>query len=148
MKICSRCKLPKDNSEFCKDKSRSDGLNHRCNMCNKIHVQEIAKKQKKQFGKVGYRRMRRKYELAHYYGITEDEFQIMVDKQNNVCAICKQNPEQYLAIDHCHDTGKIRGLLCRKCNSAIGLFNEDVDRLTSALEYIRKKKINSTSGIK
>lgn len=138
MKRCSKCKLPKPIGDFCKDKSRKDGLNHRCNSCNTLHVQEIAERQKKQFGKIEYRRRRRKYELPHYYGITSEEYHKLVEQQNNKCAICGRNPETYLAVDHCHKTHQIRGLLCRPCNSAIGLFNEDPVRIQNALNYLFK----------
>ena len=138
-KRCSRCKLPKDSSEFCKDKSRVDGLNHRCKLCNRLHVQGIAKKQKKQFGKIEYRHRRRKYELTHHYGITSEYYDSLVKVQNDKCAICETKPEPYLSVDHCHITRKIRGLLCRKCNSALGLFNNDPSILQNAITYLTKK---------
>lgn len=139
-KRCSKCKTVKDESDFCKDKSRKDGLNHRCNSCNTIHAKDIALKQKRQFGKVEYRNRRRKYELVHYYNISSEEYAKLVHNQNNKCAICGLKPEPHLAIDHCHDTNKIRGLLCRKCNSAIGLFNDDVRIIENALLYLNKNK--------
>lgn len=136
MKRCSKCKFPKDESEFCKDRSRPDGLNHRCNLCNTSHVQDIAARQKKQFGEKEYRRRRRKYELTHYYGISTEDYANLVEKQGDKCAICGTKPEAYLAIDHCHKTNRIRGLLCRKCNSAIGLFDDNPLRIQRALDYL------------
>lgn len=62
--------------------------------------------------------------------------------QNGLCAICSQ-PEPYgrqLALDHCHDTGAIRGLLCTGCNMALGIFRDDVDVLQKAIEYLGKQK--------
>jgi hypothetical protein len=101
-----------------------------------LHVQAIAIKQKKQFGKEEYRRRRRKYELTHYYGITIKDYDELAERQNNKCAICGLNPEVYLAVDHCHVSGKIRGLLCRKCNSAVGLFDNDPCRIEQAMKYL------------
>lgn len=139
MKRCSRCKTLKDESEFCKDRSRPNGLNHRCKPCNRTHVQEIAVRQKQQMGKAEYRKLRRKWELPHYYGITAEQYTSLVEQQNNQCAICGKNPETYLAVDHCHRTGKIRGLLCRRCNSAIGLFDENQTTIRNALQYLCSK---------
>lgn len=136
-KRCSRCKLMKDFTEFCNDKSRVDGLNHRCKPCNRLHVQTIAEKQKKQFGEAEYRHRRRKYELTHYYGISPDDYQILVERQKDKCAICGRKPEAYLAIDHCHNTNQVRGLLCRKCNSAIGLFDDNIQKIENALMYLK-----------
>lgn len=136
MKRCSKCKFPKEDFEFAKDRSRPDGLNHRCRICNRLHVQEIATRQKRQFGENEYRRRRRKYELTHYYGISVKDYTQLVENQGDKCAICGTKPEAYLAIDHCHKTNRIRGLLCRKCNSAIGLFDDDPWRVEQALRYL------------
>jgi hypothetical protein len=69
--------------------------------------------------------------------ITETDYQAMLIKQHGTCAICsKPTGKRRLDIDHDHDTGKVRGLLCLNCNRAIGLFNEDPHRLVSAIEYL------------
>lgn len=86
--------------------------------------------------------------LRKRYGITLQWYKEQFAKQGGKCAICKQ-PETVvikgklimMPIDHCHKTGKVRGLLCTKCNRALGLFGDDVEVLTSALEYI-----SSSSG--
>jgi len=78
-------------------------------------------------------------ELKRDYGITIDDYDNMVKKQQNRCAICNSHQselKQTLHVDHCHSTGKVRGLLCKKCNSAIGLFEDSQDRLKRAIEYI------------
>lgn len=116
------------------DRSRPDGLNHRCKPCNTVHQSEVAKKTKEKFG----RTRSRGYELKHYYGITQADYDSMLGAQGGKCAICGQHPEQCLAVDHCHDSKVIRGLLCRRCNSALGLFDEDPAKLTSAIAYINR----------
>ena len=78
----------------------------------------------------------------------------MLAEQNNVCAICKQaesivngpvnKKPKRLAIDHCHTTGKIRGLLCHKCNVSIGAMADSVERLKSAIAYLEKHCIRMT----
>jgi len=94
----------------------------------------------------------RHYGLMRYYGIDLAKYQEMLLAQNGVCGICKK-PEtsvvngkiKPLAVDHCHNSEKIRGLLCARCNQAIGLLNEDVNILSSAIEYLHKHNINDTN---
>jgi hypothetical protein len=94
----------------------------------------------------------RHYGLKRYYGIDLAKYQEMLLAQNGVCGICKK-PEtsvvngkiKPLAVDHCHNSEKIRGLLCARCNQAIGLLNEDVNILSSAIEYLRTHAITDTN---
>ena len=67
-----------------------------------------------------------------------DRYEEMVRAQAGRCAICKEFPDQGLCIDHDHLTGKIRALLCRRCNMAIGLMRESASILTAAAEYLRQ----------
>lgn len=60
----------------------------------------------------------------------------MLIAQNYNCAICAC--KKYLVIDHCHRTGKVRGLLCKKCNTALGGFNDDTKALEGAIAYLNK----------
>jgi N12 class adenine-specific DNA methylase len=77
--------------------------------------------------------------LKRRYNITEEEYKTLLESQQNCCDICKIKVDE-LCIDHCHKTGKIRSLLCHKCNTAIGLFSEDTKVLQNAIEYIQKHK--------
>lgn len=94
----------------------------------------------------------RHYGLKRYYGIDLAKYQEMLLEQNGVCGICKK-PEtsvvngkiKPLAVDHCHNSEKIRGLLCARCNQAIGLLNEDVNVLEAAIDYLRKHAITDTN---
>lgn len=72
------------------------------------------------------------------YNLTVDQFDAMVLSQNGVCAICRKAPKSgfTLCVDHCHETGVVRGLLCNRCNSAIGLLDEDPARIRRASNYI------------
>jgi len=80
-------------------------------------------------------------------GITPEEYESRLREQNGVCAICKQ-PEAVvsysgtimLSIDHDHQTGRIRGLLCNRCNRMIGLANDSVERLMDAVEYLQNEQ--------
>lgn len=72
----------------------------------------------------------------YYYGMTEAEYEDLLCGQCGVCAICGTNPEGRLAVDHNHDTKRVRGLLCRPCNSAIGLLKDSPEILRRAVEYL------------
>lgn len=90
-----------------------------------------------------YTRNHRGIKLSERYGITEEEYNELHTKQGGVCAICGK-PEtmkqkgtlKHLAVDHDHETGKIRGLLCTKCNASIGQMYEDPILLRKAADYI------------
>lgn len=76
--------------------------------------------------------------LLKRFGITSADYYAMLADQNGVCGICKK-PElrrKRLSVDHCHATGKVRGLLCQPCNLSLGLFNDSADNLRSAAEYL------------
>ena len=76
------------------------------------------------------KKTQRPYLLQKKYKITMDDFEKMLESQNRVCKICgmdgksKDNRRQHLCVDHCHKTGKVRGLLCMKCNTALGAFEK------------------------
>jgi hypothetical protein len=73
------------------------------------------------------------------FGMTEDDYQKMFDEQLGLCAIChKPENDIKLAVDHDHKTGKVRALLCKKCNMGIGLLGDDPDTILSASLYLRR----------
>jgi hypothetical protein len=75
------------------------------------------------------------------YGLTPEQYTIMLDSHGGVCAICKKSGgAKGLVVDHCHETGVVRGLLCVKCNTGIGLLCDDPARLTAAAKYIRDSR--------
>lgn len=75
------------------------------------------------------------------YGITDEERLDMERAQNNKCAICNLESEnRKLCTDHDHVTGKVRGLLCHKCNFALGYFKDSLDNLYSAISYLEKEQ--------
>jgi hypothetical protein len=82
-----------------------------------------------------------KVQLNRKYGITPEIYQEMLDKQGGKCAICGTNScstGRRLAVDHCHTTGKVRGLLCAHCNTAIGKFNDDPATIQRAIDYLNR----------
>jgi hypothetical protein len=79
-------------------------------------------------------------DLKKHYGITLEDYNEMFSAQDGKCAICSGGPngEKRLCVDHCHSTGKVRGLLCDKCNVGLGRFNDDLALLEKAIEYLKK----------
>lgn len=73
------------------------------------------------------------------FGINADQYEAMLMEQNKTCAICKNQEEgRALAIDHCHTTNEVRGLLCSNCNTALGKFKDSVELLKNAIEYLER----------
>jgi Recombination endonuclease VII len=64
-----------------------------------------------------------------------------VEQQNGVCAICKRPSRRALCVDHCHATRVVRGLLCDKCNTALGLFGDDAGRVLAAVAYLDRIRV-------
>lgn len=71
------------------------------------------------------------------YGLTREAYLNMIDAQEGLCAICKRQPEHDLRVDHDHETGNVRALLCSNCNSGLGLFEENPGFLQAAIEYVQ-----------
>jgi hypothetical protein len=91
----------------------------------------------------------KRYNLNKQYGITLEQYNELVLKQNNLCAICKQpetvilrGKQACLSVDHCHKTKKIRALLCQNCNRALGMLKENYERFTNAILYLTKYQEN------
>lgn len=78
------------------------------------------------------------------YGLSPEQYQLLTEVQNNLCAICFRPPignVKVLSVDHDHKTGKVRGLLCQPCNRALGFLREDIEIITRLLEYVKKHKV-------
>jgi hypothetical protein len=82
--------------------------------------------------------LRNRKQTVSYYGLTLEDYKVILEAQNGVCAICSKVPEGNLHIDHNHTTKEVRGLLCGKCNRAIGLLNDDVSLFSKAITYLNK----------
>ncbi len=81
--------------------------------------------------------------LRSHYGITQSDYLLILESQGGRCAICRtDSPEtkwhKTFSVDHCHATGKVRGLLCQKCNMAIGYLKDSPEAADSAAAYLRK----------
>lgn len=89
-----------------------------------------------------YRKINNPKKGLSRFGLTYEQWERMVDEQESRCAICEAHVEYApsLAVDHCHNSGRVRGLLCRKCNTAIGQLNDDPGLLRKAAEYIERHR--------
>lgn len=162
IKECSTCNISKPLTEFHKKKGTKDGFHNQCKDCRKQYQQSNRNKinatkrewAKNNKGKVAeYNRKSRlknplaykDYQKRYCYSITEKEFQEMLKSQDNKCKICnnlfttssKTNKVYVPHIDHCHATGKVRGLLCSKCNQALGLFKDDINTIYNSIKYLQ-----------
>ena len=149
MKCCGKCKLYKDESEFHRGAQNPDGLQYDCKACrseaakfryltnlNRIK-QSTSEWKSKNLSKIQARRRFKKYSML------PGQFAQILDLQGGRCAICKTemaNPH----IDHNHQTGEIRGLLCKNCNWLLGHAKESVEILLGAVTYLRKTEKQET----
>lgn len=131
-KICSKCGKKKSFSKFYKHEGNNkSGLDSQCKMCKEKYQKHYSKtaKRKKQIMKANLRRM---------YNMTLHEYDQMFIRQNGLCAICEK-PEinRRLSVDHNHETGEVRGLLCVRCNNALSVIEND-DFVEAAKKYLHK----------
>ena len=127
LKRCSKCKIEKDTSAFHKSKSRKDGFNPWCKDCKKKRAGERRKergpdpRQLIYYHKRGYKTVAKRL-----YGESVD-FDKMYGEQKGRCSICKKHQSELsrrLHIDHNHETGQVRSLLCHSCNIGLGMFRD------------------------
>ena len=139
---CTKCGIVKNPEDFFADTTKKiTGRRPDCKECNKKRVSKWVKKHQKETTFRQYL-----WAAKHKYNLTEEQYHEMMDRQDGKCAICKKTPSYKrhkkttirLHIDHCHKTGKVRGLLCTKCNSGLGMFQDDIDIIKSAIKYLRR----------
>lgn len=138
-KTCSNksCKElnPQSMDSYWNDKSSEDGKSSVCIACRKISHLNFAPK-------------RRAKILLAKYGLTEEQYDQRFAKQGHCCAICKSKDSKTktdrntFCVDHCHETGIVRGLLCSDCNAGLGKLGDTYEAIERVLEYLKdfKKK--------
>jgi hypothetical protein len=137
VKICSKCKKEKSIDNYGKHKLGKDGIHPTCTSC-RTQIQKANRYVN------GY-----PYQIKYKYGITIEEYNSLINIQNHICPICTEifdldfKSMKTPCIDHDHKTGKIRGILCRSCNIALGHTKEDIQRLKNLILYIEKYNGNS-----
>jgi hypothetical protein len=143
-KICGCCGTNKPQSEYHFRNKKKKTLNSWCKDCkNKARIERrkhtpdcpIKAKQ---------------YYLKQWYGLTVDQYDSMVKQQNNSCAICDIVFDSGIKgtkphVDHCHVTGRVRGLLCSKCNTLLGMANDNKVVLENAITYLDRSQDDTRS---
>lgn len=79
--------------------------------------------------------------LKYRYGISSEDYNLLLESQNHKCAICKKEQSEKFCVDHCHQTKKIRGLLCHKCNTTLGFVNDDLEILHTMIVYLKNSLV-------
>ncbi len=147
MKTCNTCNTVKEINCFYKDKSKKDGHGYQCKPCRIDYVvkrrqenPEIYKKWKSNNpDKV------RNSNYKYNFSITLDDYNLMFKEQEGKCKICSSKEakgnSKHLKVDHCHETGKVRGLLCNSCNLGLGKFKDDIKSLEKAISYLKEGEL-------
>ena len=152
-KKCSKCEKTKEAKSFY-FKAKNSGLRPECKKCTDAINAKYAKtpRGKKAAKKAKTKLLKDPKKLAKYkkqqafsarrkkYGVDETLFNKMWSEQFGVCAICPSKLTKASHVDHCHKTGQVRGLLCFRCNSGLGFFQDNIGNLTGALSYLMKFK--------
>jgi hypothetical protein len=126
MKRCSKCGEHKKASDFYDSQSRNGSWCRACFRVDYVNRKDAIRWQR----------------IFRGYGLSRADYEIMLKTQSGVCDICKK-PEhnarfKFLAVDHDHATGKVRGLLCHRCNAGLGNFNDDARLLSEAIRFIER----------
>ena len=158
-KTCTKCKEYKKIEEFYISNSKVNARKVVCKSCDQsfrkerkstfsLKWKEAEKRRKLKWGR-DYPEKCRNSRLKSVFGITSEEYNDLSEKQNHNCAICNEKETKVskisgelkrLAVDHCHTTNKIRGLLCFHCNSSLGKFKDSIENLERAIEYLKKSR--------
>lgn len=171
MKPCRKCGNIKPLSEFHIARENKDGHRNECKdcwkkICKARYAQNrdeyIARTQKwREDNPEKYEEWRRRNReenreriaavnrrayLQRKYGLSPDDFEFLVVAQGGKCRICEAAEGEKLHVDHHHDSGLVRGLLCGKCNKAIGLLDEDPQLFEAATSYLREKQLPLSCG--
>ena len=133
MRTCTSCKRELEFSAFSLADRKTGRLRGDCRECTyaKKNVRESRDPERAAA-------RRRVVRLRYKYGIEPEEYDRLADDQDGRCAICKKHTEP-LHVDHDHSTGLVRGLLCHKCNAGIGLLEDNIETLESAIVYLKEK---------
>ncbi len=133
LKRCSKCKKRKNVKEFTTSAKNKDGLYSYCHSCNRLRLRQYKKQNPLRL---------RNWQLKQKYNINLEMYEQLLKSQNKACAICKtKNPGTFKGknffVDHCHKTGKVRGLLCINCNKSLPLI-ENKKLLNRAIRYLNE----------
>lgn len=140
-RVCKTCEIEKPLSEYPKHGAYKDGIRPHCKPCRQVYERKqhhIHKNRRPYIYEVDKSR-----KLQKEYGINYQKYLEMLDSQNGKCAICGTSDtggRKAFHVDHCHNTKKVRGLLCGNCNSGIGNLRDDINLLQRAISYLQATK--------
>ena len=160
MKKCSRCNKDKSSADYGNDKRNLDGKKSDCKECEAAKSREWRKANPEKTIELG-RKSAKKWLESHpneakvndkrqklkQYNLTLEQFNALYEAQAGLCAICglpekqlhyRSHQVRLLSVDHNHATGKVRQLLCSRCNTTLGLIGEDTELLKEMISYIEK----------
>lgn len=132
LKRCPKCGEVKDRSEFYKHQKTKDGLQYACRECQKARAKTYSKTE-------AVKASKRWDKLRYKYGMSKQNFQDLLDSQGGRCACCgTETPggRGNWYVDHCHETGKVRGLLCHHCNTGVGNLGDNLGGLITGMDYM------------
>jgi len=142
-KQCIHCSSNKPLSDYYRDSRKLDGYQNTCKVCIS-GKEKLAYKRKKEANKLRSRSMRNA-QIKRHYNVSIEDIEILYKHQKGLCSICKapiilyggiEEKYKIACVDHNHDTGKVRGLLCNKCNRGLGFFNDNLEKLKEAVNYL------------
>lgn len=151
-KICKKCDESKPIEEFHRAPQNKDGRSGSCKTCDNVLKRAWKTANRKRHNENGrrwresdperYREYKRRYLLQSNYGITPKEYDEMLAAQDGVCACCRTSDpgggRSNFCVDHCHETGRIRGVLCNTCNTAIGMLGDTVESIDRVAAYMHR----------
>ena len=140
-RVCLGCREFKVWGDFSANKLGINGRYSQCKPC-KNALNRVKEGQRRLLKPKETYEQRREKLLKYTYGLTQSEFDKILSSQGGVCAICykKENSvSSHFFVDHCHSSGKIRGLLCYHCNTLLGMSFDNIDTLKAAIKYLERE---------
>ena len=146
IKTCTACKEEKSHKDFYNSKATKDGKSYRCKDCDSVA--------RKNYHQKHYHSVREKHRVNSrkcLYGLSNEQFEKLLLTQGGKCKICYvvldqsfglHHKHNKLVVDHCHITGKVRGLLCTMCNKGIGLLKDDPEIVMAAYIHLTNAAIH------
>ena len=139
---CRKCGETKIRDDFYPRSDRPGSVKSTCKSC------DLARNRTWHENNRGHRAAYARQRALAAFGMTEADYDALLTSQGGGCAICqepvrdrannRQGPKA-LAVDHCHATGRVRGILCSNCNTLLGLAKDDADRLRAAIQYLESR---------
>lgn len=154
MKKCASCELEKEETLFHRKKGTRDGLHNYCKECTAQKNKEWVVNNKERHkascsswyknNKDKAKQRSTEWHYMTYYGISYSDFRSLAQDQDNKCKLCgielsfsNHKKQNGAVLDHCHTTGKIRGVLCSGCNKGLGHFKDNIELFNKAILYLK-----------